>query len=243
MNKQQGLTLIELMVVMFLATIIMATVFNLYFYVKRNYLQAQEQLSSRFDLYSVKAMILRSVHQAGYTPCTSLEQLTIYDHRSSRNITPSSLSFENKPSGLLEIKRMTERFTEVKNIVTPYEINLAEKRIFKPGHPLIIADCHHAEIISRYRQYHNKVILEEPLNFVFTDAVYLGEYFEERWFIEKRQNKKASLYYRLSHKEELTPVVNSFAIKAQSTPSAEIIAIDLFWGSGRTYSFLASVRA
>lgn len=243
MRPQQGFTLVELMVGMFLSTIIATTVLNLYFYVKRNYLQAQELISTHYDLSLVKTMILRSVHQAGYTPCISLDQLDVYDQRSYQNKVLVPLSFINEPSGMLRINRMSEHFNEVKNIMTAYEIDLVEKRKFKPGYPLMIADCRHAEIITQYQQYKNKIILKHPLKFAYEGSISLGEYFEERWFIQGSRNKNPSLYYYRTHKEELTPVINSLKISQVSTLPAKTLIIDLFWGKGKTYSFRASVRA
>lgn len=244
-NNQSGIGLSEVLISLFLASLIMTTLIQLYVSNKRQYIEAQKLLGVSFDLQWISDLLSDSIRRAGFTPCLGIEQLKAMDRRSFKKNIPALIIAQN-PEQLIQVNRMSESFTRVIDILSPTRLIVSDGNLFKELHPVLIADCEHAEIhqILRVDKLEKSylVILTQPLMFSYTPSVYIGEWFEEKWFIKQSDKKKTALYYKLFHTEELTPLIHSLAIKKKHINEKELITIVMGLDNNKAQQIVVAVR-
>lgn len=81
MGRQTGFSLSEMLISLFLASIITITLTQFYIRSKPQYLKAQERLEINFDLLWIGDLLRDSIRKAGFTPCVSVEKLKTFDSR------------------------------------------------------------------------------------------------------------------------------------------------------------------
>ncbi|MCL9682722.1 PilW family protein [Legionella maioricensis] len=244
-NNQSGIGLSEVLISLFLASLIMTTLIQLYLSNKRQYVEAQKLLGAGLDLQWISDLLSDSIRRAGFTPCLGIEQLTTMDRRNFKSTIPG-LIIEQTPEQLIQINRMSESFTRVIAIQSPTQLIISNGNLFKELRPVLIADCEHAEIhqILRVEKLERNylVILTKPLMFSYTPFVYLGEWFEEKWFIKEKDKKKTALYYKLFHTEELSTLIRSLAIKRMRVNGKLLITIVMGLDNHKTQQLVVAVR-
>lgn len=205
MNKQAGMSLSEVLIGLFLSSLIMMTLTQFYLSSKKQYLAAQDILSKNFDVQWVSDLLSDSIRRAGFTPCLSIDQLINDDKL-------QSIRVQNNPQQSIQIQRMDEHFFKVKRLHGATKI-VVERSVFHEKNPILIADCEHAEvhqILSVSSQADGTVLtLKKPLRFPYSSSVYVGEFVEERWFIKKNAGGEEALYYQANQAEEMTPLIHS----------------------------------
>ncbi|MGL5742537.1 MAG: hypothetical protein ACRCXC_08285 [Legionella sp.] len=153
MKRQMGLSLSEVLISLFLASVIMTLLIQIYSGSKRQYMEAEKILTTGFDVQWLGDLLTDSISRAGFTPCMVLDQLQTVDQRNIHN-NVRALYVENEPLQLIQIKLMNEHFVKpIKiqsptQIVVPYPMPLNEKR------QILIADCVHAEIHGQFHVVH-----------------------------------------------------------------------------------------
>lgn len=229
--KSLGYSLIEMMVSLFLASLIMTALMQSYSACKKEYLRIDQMLDRRMVLMDLANQIRDAIQKQGFTPCLSLNHIEVTDQRYH------SKSPETHQG--LRLQRMSEQFSRVEKKLSPYEL------IIEPGHEsyragdaILIADCMHAEIHSVSKSADHHLHLKEPLAFAFRGSIYLGAWIDEFYYVRKNKAGKPVLIYQLKHSEELTPYVQSIKVKE----SQRFYQVDLGLDDGSHFEIEASSR-
>ncbi|HAT1877331.1 TPA: prepilin-type N-terminal cleavage/methylation domain-containing protein [Legionella pneumophila] len=215
MGRQTGFSLSEMLISLFLASIITIPLTQFYIRSKPQYLKAQERLEINFDLLWIGDLLSDSIRKAGFTPCVSVEKLKTFDSRhAERKII--NFQIENMPQVQLRINRMSDVYTEVTNFMSPTQIVIEESVISNIKHPLIISDCRQGEVhtVSKIDKLSNgyQITLKKPLRFRYNEIAYLGEWLEETWFTKQNEKGEKTLHYKLFQTEELSPFIHEFYV-------------------------------
>lgn len=235
MNKQAGMSLSEVLVSLFLSSIIFASLMQFYCNSKDHYLKAEKILAEELDLKWVSELLSDSIRRAGFTPCIGLDQLAVID---TRPHTPSihGLKIEMSSPQIIQINRMSEYFSKVVSVQNTRHLITSDPVLVHKKHPLLIADCDHAEIHQIDSMVPHAegflIILKKPLQFNYSASTYVGEYIEEQWFIKKNIEGGSGLYYRSFQTEELTPLVKSLEIHHQRRVDRSLIEVVLGLANG-----------
>jgi hypothetical protein len=212
MQKQAGLSLSELLISLFLSTVIMTTLIQLYLGSKRQYIETEKILETSFDLQWVNDLLTDSIRRAGFTPCLGLDYLHVIDRRNHPKNSPA-LNIENQPQQFIQVSRMKENFSQLIKVESPTRLVVERSVEFNEKRPLIIADCEHAEIHEQFRTNQQlnetEITLSKPLMNTYGRSAYVGEFLEERWFIKKNAQRNNTLHYQLAQTEEVTALVHS----------------------------------
>jgi hypothetical protein len=223
-KQQSGLSLSELLISLFLASIISSVLIQFYLSSKSEYRKTQKILSQVLDVHWVIDLLSDSIRRAGFTPCLSLDQLIVKDQRTNKAVI-QALKIENTPRQLIQISRMHEYFSQVKH-ATANQIWASNTYSFNEKHPVLISDCEHAEIhnVLNIKQFSRSILitLEKPLAYSYTNSAYVGEFIEEQWFIHEE-----SLFYRLSHTEEISSLIHSLSVYQQKVHDRLLIEVTM----------------
>lgn len=220
MSCQYGASLTELMISLCLSSLLMMALIQTWLTGNHQYNQSQVILEQGFELQLVNELIRDSVRLAGFTPCIGINHLITKDRRNkSHPLAAVGLAADNSHS--ITLARMGEDFVNVVQQISPSRLLVEKGHSFDIGNVIVIADCFHAEvhIVSNSQKTRRGLIvsLEKPLDFNYTLPFYLGEWLEERFYIQKNREGKSALYYATNHREELTDLVNDVSIQLQSS--------------------------
>ena len=245
MREQNGFSLSEVLISLFLASIIMTMLTQFYLSIKRQYIQAQEVLAVSFDLQWVSDLLSDSIRRAGFTPCLGIDQLKVIDRRNFPRVI-SGLKVQNKPQQSIQVNRMSEVFTQAVTIHSSTELIVSDSIVFHEQRPLIIADCEHAEVHQLFgiepvgSGY--LITLAKPLMFSYGSSASVGEWLEEKWYIKSNAKGIRALYYQMIQTEELTSLVHSLQIKEQRVHERRLIEIIMGLDQDNTQQVLVAVR-
>ncbi|BCA96300.1 hypothetical protein TUM19329_26610 [Legionella antarctica] len=244
MNNQSGIGLSEVLISLFLASIMMTTLTQLYLCNKRQYAEAEKLLDESFDIQWIRDLLGDSVRRAGFTPCLGIERLKTMDRRNFKSNIPGMI-IEQTSQQMIQINRMSEFFTGIIDIQSPTRLIVSDGTLFKELRPVLIADCQHAEVhkilsVDKLESGY-VVILTKPLMFSYTPSVYIGEWREEKWFIKQRDKKK-TLYYKLFHTEELTTLVHSLHIEKKCINEKQVVTIVMDLDNNKKQQLVVAVR-
>jgi type II secretory pathway component PulJ len=145
MQRQLGMSLSEVLISLFLASIITSTLIQFYVICKKQYQETEKILESQFDVQWVVDLLSESVRRAGFTPCLSLNHMQVVDLRSHPRAI-EALQIQNQPNPFIQVHRMDEHFGKIIKIESPTQIRVEHSGIFHEKHPVLIADCVHAEV-------------------------------------------------------------------------------------------------
>ncbi|CAM4488461.1 MAG: hypothetical protein LEGION0403_FIIPPAGN_00416 [Legionella sp.] len=242
MRKHAGISLSEVLIGLFLSSLLMTMLMQFYSQSKQGYIEMERMLATNFDLRWVSDLLSDSIRRAGFTPCLGIDQLNL----KKQGMLVHGLHIENGPRYLLQINRMHEQFAEVINIPNTRQILVPQASSFNKKRPLIIADCEQAEIQRSFSmRTHAKgvlITLDKPLQFKYTGVVYVGEYWEERWFIKKNAQGKPALFYQLGQPEEVTSLIQSLHSYRQHQNGAVLMQVALGLAEGGTQNIMVTVR-
>jgi hypothetical protein len=241
MNKQLGVSLSEILISLFLSSMIITLLMQFYLSSKQQYSEAQEILATNFDLHWVGVLLSDSVRRAGFTPCLGVDQLEVLDHRAAGTVI-QGLKILNQPQQSIYINRMSEHFAKVKSISSRTELIMSEAVVFPKNRPVLIADCTHAEVHQIANFGHSRLSLEKPLLFDYTTPTYIGELIEERWFIKTNKKGEKSLYYHLGQTEEVTSLVHSLVVENHHRQGKPLLKVIMGLAHGKTYELWMAVR-
>lgn len=140
------------------------------------------------------------IQQAGFTPCLpigALQTLNPSQHQSLQ-----ALAIDPLDPSVITTHRMGDGFVTVSSIMNPYQLFTAGSATLQG--PLLIADCHHAEVIAGFIQQGTTLNLKHPLAFQYYPPMYIGE-----WETVAFGLKTQRLYYYHKHRETLLTDVRS----------------------------------
>ncbi|KGP62392.1 hypothetical protein EP47_13245 [Legionella norrlandica] len=246
MKVQAGFGLSEILISLFLASLMTIVLTQLYLSCKSQYLKEQKLLEINLDLQWASDLISDSIRKAGFTPCLNIERLKTSD---SRHLGRTIVGFqiENTSRSRLQINRMSEFFAEVVNILSPTQIITSQEIVSNIKHPIIISDCNHAEvheILSINKLRNGQLIaLRKPLVFSYGKTIYLGEWLEEKWFIQQNNAGENALFYKLFQTEELSPFIHEFSVMKEAGSEEQVLNL-MFRADEANYRKLSvSVRS
>ena len=243
-HAQQGVSLPELLIALFLASFIMVLLMRHYINAKQQYQYFQSKLEQRIDLQMVTELIRDSTRRAGFTPCLNIDHLKTRDQRNSRHALKS---ISIGPEQSLIINRMNEQFDTVIDILDPTHLLITDLSPIHRGQSILIADCYQAEVqnVEQVKHLPNRQLLtlNQPLAFRYQPPFYLGEWLEERFFIRKSAGSKtASLFYKLHQTEELTEEVQNMSLRLNKK-TFTLLKIILGFTKGDTQTLETMVRS
>jgi type II secretory pathway pseudopilin PulG len=246
MTRQQGISLLELLISSFLASLLLAVVMQHYLASKRQSMHVQALLEQAFELQLLNDLIRDSLRRGGFTPCIGINFLQSIDRRSGKANLRAIETKAGKHQAL-RINRMSEHFTRITAQLGPSQILVTAINPYKAKQTILIADCYHAEVqqILRAQKTNAGIILtlEQPLAFNYIAPVYLGEWIEEEFFVQKDSQGHFALFYQLDHAEELSALVNKMIVNLTSSQGKTLVQI--IWGLEKSQSMLieTEVRA
>ncbi|KTD25785.1 Tfp pilus assembly protein PilW [Legionella lansingensis] len=227
MCKQNGLSLVEIMLSLFLGILLLTALAEHYLTAKSRYRHAYLLFEQGLELELVEDLIRNSARRAGFTPCLNLNLLNSCDYRRKKPLRAIEIGV--RPDAL-SIQRMSEYFSLISE-VTPEMLIVPSGVHFTTGEWIVIADCYHAEVqqVSYVRRNAGKTVLglSKSLGFEYTAPVYLGEWIKENFFIQKNHLGEKALYYQRDHAEELTPAVNKLSAQLQYNHGLSLLRVEL----------------
>lgn len=209
--RQRGFALHELLMSLFLSAILVGYLTEHYLQIMRAAKIVQVKIDGTMDLQLVTELLRTSIANAGFTPCGALNNLIVVDNRASNSSNILGLKVENN---ILYTARMGDNFVTSENFSNQQLLKLPARINVAPKHTLIISDCYHAELqnasLIQKNGSRQLVSLQRKLAFKYIPPVYIGEYWEEIFFI-----KKKSMYYKFHHTEEISPYVTNMSVFVQ----------------------------
>ncbi|HHT0593873.1 TPA: PilW family protein [Legionella anisa] len=245
MKKQMGISLTEVLISLFLASVIITPLIQLYLGSKRQYLETEKVLETRFDIHWVGDLLSDSIRRAGFTPCLGIDRLQVIDRRNHQNRI-HALQAGNQPNQFIQVTRMSEHFAKIIKIQGRTKLVIEEPVILHKKRPILISDCEHAEVHELFdveQQSKNSIVnLNKPLFFSYSRSIYIGEYLEEKWFIKRNTNYVDTLHYQLVQTEEITPLIHFMHTRIRHTKEKQFLEIIMGLDENKTYELRVLVR-
>ncbi|RUQ96867.1 hypothetical protein [Legionella septentrionalis] len=236
MKKSSGFSLTEILLGLLLSSFILAALLTYYLGSKQQFIRLQAELEDAFEMLLITDLIQGSVRKAGFTPCLRVDYLT--------TAHPGLRPLQLVDPHTLQVNRMSEYFGVVEEILTPTEIKVRSLNI-KPQQFVLIADCYYGEVKQvqslRTQGKHQTIVLKEPLMFTYHSPVYVGEWLQEKFFIQNKP-QKTSLLYRLKHTDELTTAVKKIHFSVQENFEQILLQTDLELNNGKRIILQTTVR-
>lgn len=246
--RWNGFSLLELLVSIFLITLLLTLVIQHFLIAKKQYNKAEILLNQVFEEQLVESVIRNSVHSAGFTPCLPLDALISESMPAGKPLVAIEIKHDSENNAELHVNRMNINFSKVNAISGSMVLHIAQPLSLKIGQRVLIADCYHAEVreVQNLQRVNTQymVRLNAPLRFNYDNhETYLGEWIEEMFFIQNNKRGKRALFYRREHTEELIPGIKKFALRWISTKSKPLLQVQLNAGSEKDILLEIGVRA
>lgn len=243
-QKQKAFGLVELMLGLFIGTCLLTLMIRHYLTTKQHSADTAHVLAQASDQQLISELIRNSVRQAGFTPCAPIRWLTVGNSSKSQHLEAVTLNVGDKKA--LQISRMSEDFSLVSDIISSDELLVDADSILKAHEHILVADCFHAQIntIQSIKHYGKvwRVKLKNPLYYAYKAPVYIGEWLQERYFIDKNNEGKNALFYQLNHPEELSSQIKGLAVTLKSVGVKRLVGIDFLLGHGKILHIETAVR-
>jgi hypothetical protein len=243
--KIEGHSLSEVLIGLFLSSLIAACAFNYYLKTKSNYFYWIERLMHKQEQILVASFFRTEIRKSGFSPCRNLSNIQVYDtaknstidvgkliRLSNDNDLPNIIVKYSKPnSHVLSIKAMDFKYNQVLSNVDAYTIKVSKDYILKPSDKILIADCFHAEINQvrniKLNSSHQLVSMYYPLIHDFNDKTYIGSFFQSYLYIRKNPNNEWALYYKTNVSEEISSNINMLFARQEDYEQGRLLNIFL----------------
>lgn len=245
MSNFQGFSLIELLISLCLGSLLISLTMTQYVSCKKNHLAIQTRLEQTYEVQQVIEFIHDSSKRAGFTPCRSLNQLTLRDHRKQSLVSSPlvAVSIENQK---LTIRHMSEVYIKIIEKINTTQLLTANTFPFQKKHPIVIADCFQADIYDNYfvqkTSRGNVITLKEPWLGEFIAPFYLGEWIEESFFIKKNTQGSAALFYKTLKVDELSSMITDLLATLIKGESRDLIRVIINLSSNESFTIDTAVR-
>lgn len=245
MKRYSGFGLTEILVSLFLSSIIITSLIQLYLSTKRYYLESQKVMEMHLEVQWVSDLLTESIRRAGFTPCLTVDHLISIDMRNPGHIL-KGLQWVASTEQSLHINRMSEVFSERIDFRSSTEIAVASPVVFNKNRPLIIADCHHAEvhqILTVDKRAKGQIItLAAPMMYSYDQSAFVGEWIEDQWMIKTNVYGINTLHYHSIQTEELSSLIHSLSVNSELIGGKQYIKIQMNLDQNKSYDLIAMVR-
>lgn len=237
--KSSGFGLVELMISLLLSSLIILGLTHHYLSVKRQYLDLNQHLEAAFDLNLVVDLLRDAVRKAGFTPCLSLDHLKGIDYQRNQGLPVAIESLQSPDIGF-KTHRMSDAFESIQAPLAAQTL-LVHTLTFHAKDTLMIANCHRAEIHQIIQVHHQKegqtLMLDHPLSFQDNQPLFLGEWLEESFLIQKNQKGMPSLFYDFHHVDELSADIKKLGFQQMNLKPHPLIHLTLELNNGQLLEF------
>lgn len=225
LRKTDGFGLLELLLSLFLASIILLGLMTQLQVLRTHVLSASRQTLQSLELQYVTELMRSSIREAGFTPCMALNKLQVMDTRTG-NFNPLALSKPKLNSVL--IQRMSSSFDWVISIAEQKELVTTSSHRFSIKRPIIIADCHHAEIHQldtvRFLNRAQRLVLAKPLMYQFKGPIYVGDWISEHFFVVADGGLQVG--YEHARSQEISRLIQAMRVRFDKATSYVLVDIE-----------------
>lgn len=225
MKQVRGFGLAEVLISLFLSSLILTTFIKHFVTSKSQYQTAQNNLNQRYDVQLISDLLSSSIKQAGFTPCLGIKWLAMRDgHHTAIKMTSDN-------HHALQLSRMSENFSQARQMINTQQLVVEGDNFFKPHQTIMVADCFHAEIetITQVKKQANQLVLslKNPLHYHYREPIYVGEWLVERFFIALNNRGKPALFYQIHHPEELSDAIQRMNVQLVKQKNKMLVQINL----------------
>lgn len=232
-QREQGLSILECMLSLGLALSLMTILLHQYLQIKQQTQETARVMLQASRLQTVMAVLRQAGHQAGFTPCLPLDALRTFDHRNRQPLHAIDLG------GQLTLHRMSSAFARVAVQTSPRQFELLTPIGLQAHHPIIIADCQHAEVLEQYQRSSHTLWLLRALHFKYHFPIYIGEWVTESFSIHPNKHGQSALYYQQGqHSEELLTEVHMMQSKFEAERPLHWLHLELDLGNNKLISMI-----
>ena len=244
--KLKGFSLIELMLALLLGSLVLTLMGRHYLTSKHQSNETTKLLARAYDQQLISQLIHTSIRQAGFTPCGSLRGLNVDGKRGVQQpLQPLLVNVGDKKA--LQISRMSEAFSIVKEKVSARHFQVESGVDFKLNERVLIADCFHAEVAQIQSVWRKnqawQILLKNTLHYGYESPIYIGEWLEEQFYIDKNSQGQPALYYSQQHPEELSNQIHAMTVSlTKESNNGLLVNIDFMLEQGEMWHLDVAVR-
>lgn len=246
MKRHSGFGLTEILISLFLSSLIITSLIQLYFSVKRHYFISEQIIAEQLEMQWVSDLLSDSIRRAGFTPCLNINSLITTDTRHLSH-SVKGIKWGAAHEQYLQLNRMSDVFTEQVQFKNTTELLLVNRLAVNTHRPLIIADCQHAEIHqilnTKKTTTGQRITLAAPMRYSYEQSVFVGEWIEEQWMVKPNHHGINSLYYRSLQTEELSPLIHSLSVSDETIAGTQFIKIQLGLDGDKTHELMIRIRS
>lgn len=246
MNKENGFSLIELVVSLFVASLLITLIMQQYLIAKGQFKKMQLLMEQAIELEMVMDLIRDSVRRGGYTPCQGISSLESIDRRTNK-IKLAAIETKTGKDNYLQINRMNEYYSTLIKQLSPTQLLVKSNISYENQQAILISDCYHAEVQesleARKTAAGTIITLKKPLAFNYASPVYLGEWIEEKFFMKKNKKGHNSLFYKKNHVDELSDFINLNSVDLNSLQGKSLVKLNLETEFLKSQHLVTRVRA
>lgn len=233
MNKRAlGIGLFELLLGLVLTSFLLSVLFRHVLLMKRHAMYLHTLLIKDAEVMQLTSMMRFHIRQAGFTPCANIDHLISLDQRQS-TMPLQAISVQEG----LSINRMSSTFTEISLLPSRQQFWVKDTLSWNLKHPILIADCRHAEVHTLASFRGRYMVLNKNVSFQFEPPIYVGEWLTERFFI-----KQKALYYQGHHVDQFLGSVHHLSAK-KITPGHGVAVTLGLDNADQTLTFNTWLRA
>lgn len=197
--KQLGFSLVELLVCFFISMLLTGILIQHLLSVSRQFHETHALLDEAIELQWVFDVMRTRIYHAGFTPCKALRALHVIDTRDVPD-TLDAIHVQHTPDPKLVIQKMDERAFGRAQFISANQLRVKDLTL-KTKHPVLIADCRHAEVHAVQEKSGDVITLQKPLVFQYSDEVYLGVWIKETFLFRKPKG----LFFKQQHVDYMAP--------------------------------------
>jgi hypothetical protein len=241
-----GFGLVELMLGLFLGTVLLSLMTRHYLLIKQHSNATTNTLAKAYDKLLIGELLRKSIHHAGFTPCAPLHE--ILGPQNPGNATYEVIALPGKNNKALQIARMSEVFSLVTQIISASQWVVSSGFTMKPNEKVMVADCFHAEVqtIQSVRAVHGgtQISFKKSPHYHYVSPVYIGAWLEEQFYIHSNTKGQRAFYYRLgNHAELLSTFIDTMTVKPITQDSnRQLLRIDFGFEHGEAWHLNLAAR-
>lgn len=236
-DEAQGFGFIEIMLVLALASFLLAGLMQVYVAHQLHHKKMNLQLNEAFDVELAEQLIRHNIRSAGFTPCMPIGRL-ITDDGEGQRLQPYFI--EREPNTALHLYRMDKGVTL--QILDQKYLHLDEKYTFHEDSAYLIADCYHAEIVHPVKAAGLNWESDHEARFKYVPPIYIGLWLHEV-FLARASGPSKGLTYIYRHPEILTPWIQQLFIEPVKSQSQTRLRVKMMLSSGAPILIETAIRA